>query len=126
MNKMKEVAELLGVELEEEFEIEEIDNKYKITENGLLSKGSSDWFISHINILHLLTGEVKIKKQWKPKQDEAYYSIELSNKSLCEYSNWDDYWHENLLLERGLIFKTREEAIACAKRMLEVAKEERK
>lgn len=35
-NKMEEVAKLLGLELEEEFEIEGYHEKFKLIENGLL------------------------------------------------------------------------------------------
>ena len=62
-NKMKEVAKLLGVELEEEFRIEGLSYKYKLSKEGLSFWGvsSQEWILSSI-IGKLLTGEKKIIK----------------------------------------------------------------
>lgn len=66
-NKMKEVAKLLGVELEEEFKIDGYRCKYKLTYDGLMywSYLDSKWLIS-ILFKELLTGKVQIVKL--PKQ----------------------------------------------------------
>lgn len=70
-NKMKEVAKLLGVELEEEFKIEGFRCKYKLTNDGLMywSYLDSKWLISGF-LNELLTGEVKIIKLPKPILDD--------------------------------------------------------
>ena len=70
-NKMNEVAKLLGVELEEEFRIEGLTKKYKLTENGLKywSDNLQQWCISGW-LRELLTGESKIIKLLKPILDE--------------------------------------------------------
>lgn len=70
-NKMKEVAKLLGVELEEEFKIEGFRCKYKLTNDGLMywSYLDSKWLISNF-FKELLTGELKIIKIPKPILDE--------------------------------------------------------
>lgn len=62
-NKMKEVAKLLGVKLEEEFKIEGYRCKYKLTYDGLMywSYLDSKWLIS-ILFKELLTGKVLIVK----------------------------------------------------------------
>lgn len=66
-NKMKEVAKLLGVELEEEFKIESYRCKYKLTNDGLMywSNNLQRWYTTSI-IGELLTGESQIIKQPKP------------------------------------------------------------
>lgn len=71
-NKMTEVAKLLGVELEEEFKIKGVPERYKFTEIGLkyLSTKEKGWFLTN-NILNLLlTGELSIIKLPKPILDE--------------------------------------------------------
>lgn len=70
-NKMKEVAKLLGVELEEEFKIEGYRCKYKLTYDGLMywSYLDSKWLISMF-FKELLTGDIEIIKLPKPILDE--------------------------------------------------------
>ena len=77
-NKMKEVAKLLGVELEEEFIIEGYRLKYKLSNNGLMfwSYTSQDWVLSSL-IGKLLTGDaeiVKLPKQILDKEEKEYLS----------------------------------------------------
>ena len=70
-NKMKEVAKLLGVELEEEFRINGLSYKYKLSNSGLMcwSDNLQRWYITSI-VGELLTGERKIIKLPKPILDE--------------------------------------------------------
>ena len=51
-NKMKEVATLLGVELEEEFKIDGLSYKYKLSNYGLMcwSNNLQRWYITSIII----------------------------------------------------------------------------
>ena len=71
-NKMKEVAKLLGVELEEEFKIKGFINKCKLSTYGLMcwSDTSQDWVLSSA-IGELLTGEKQIIKLPKPILDDV-------------------------------------------------------
>lgn len=71
-NKMKEVAKLLGVELEEEFKIKGFRCKYKLTNDGLMywSYLDNKWLISTF-LKELLTGELKIIKLPKPILDDV-------------------------------------------------------
>ena len=61
-NKMKEVAKLLGVELEEEFKIKGFTNKCKLSTYGLMcwSDTSQDWVLSSAigELLNGLTRDV--------------------------------------------------------------------
>ena len=70
-NKMKEVAKLLGVELEEEFKINGLSIKYKLTKDGLMCWHNShqDWFNSYI-LGDLLAGTTQIVKIPKPILDD--------------------------------------------------------
>ena len=71
-NKMKDVAELLGVELEEEFTIKDFPEKFKITENGMMFWSSTmhKWCSSSGISNALLTGKREIIKISKPILNE--------------------------------------------------------
>ena len=71
-NKMAEVAKLLGVELEEEFRIDGLSYKYKLSNYGLMcwSNNLQRWYITSI-IGELLTGEKQIIKLPKPILDDV-------------------------------------------------------
>ena len=66
-NKMKEVAKLLGIELEEKFMLKGFQHTYKLTEKGLMywSDTSQIWENSNA-IGNLLTGDIEIVKLSKP------------------------------------------------------------
>lgn len=71
MNYMKEVAQMLGVELGEEFYIKGNDNKFKITNRGMCySFRSTDmWAPVSWVLCDILNGKLEIVK--KPILDEA-------------------------------------------------------
>ena len=74
---MKEVAQMLGVELDEEFYIKGNDNKFKITNRGMCySFTSTDmWAPVSWVICDILNGKLEIVKKPKPILDEAEKSI---------------------------------------------------
>ena len=71
MNYMKQIAQMLGVELEEEFNLEGIEYKYKFTKDGLLYRCEEDnkWYRLYNDLITILTGKYEIVKQ--PVLDEA-------------------------------------------------------
>lgn len=71
-NIMKDVAKLLGLELEEEFMLKDFRHMYKLTEKGLMywSDISQIWENSNA-IWDLLTGKYKIVKLSKPVLNDA-------------------------------------------------------
>ena len=80
-NKMKEVAKLLGVELEEEFKIKGFTNKCKLSTYGLMcwSDTSQDWVLSNAisELLNGLDEIVKLHEQQKSildKEEKEYLS----------------------------------------------------
>ena len=75
-NIIQQVSELLGVELEEEFNIEELDGIFKFKEEGLLrSTDFKTWSDTNPKLLkRLIVGRSKIiKRDWRPKDGEEYY-----------------------------------------------------
>lgn len=131
-SKMAEVAKLLGVELEEDFEIIGCrDRTFRLTQHGLcqLAKDghyhSVDLDDSIMNTLdRLLSGILQIKKKpWKARDGETYYIPDIS------YVN-DPVTTTNLIsnadmicYDKGLMCKTKEQAIEIAEAMIKVARE---
>lgn len=69
-SKMKEVAQLLGVELGEEFKIKGFNGSFKLTNNGLYltTYGS----VEHTVLCNLLTGIREIEKSVLDKVEKEY------------------------------------------------------
>ena len=75
MNHMKDVAHLLGLELEEEFEIKgdayPYHYKYKLTEECLkLSANDIEWYAGSATIVNLLNGQAEVVKIPKSVLDD--------------------------------------------------------
>ena len=83
MNYYKQFAEMLGLELEQEFVLTDVDgnrknkNTYKITEDGVVYKlpTFTNWSINSLGTVgSLLNGDVKaVPKPWKPKKGDEYW-----------------------------------------------------
>lgn len=131
-NYMNEVAKLLGVEIGEPFKITDgtQDNYkyyYKFTENAGFetSYDDGDWGKASAEILRsILIGDVRIiKLPWKPREDERYYYPLPSDKDLWGGTTWSDNNYDNIRLSRGLVFKTIDEAVTVAEKMLAITQE---
>lgn len=115
MNYMKDVAKILGVELEEEFKIKGFEPIYKITNYGLVIKtDSNNWYeMSGDTFLQLIRGDYVIRKlPWQPKKGEKYYTPSIDfDRAICYC--WDGYPSDFALKEVGMVFKTEEECEAA-------------
>lgn len=132
MNYYKQFAEMLGLELGEEFNLicteEETDeNTYKITEDGMYYQGiqhDSWWCEPYKTLDSLLMGEVKVlPKPWKPKDCDSYwYYSDLFEKPI------ETYWHyvcrDICFWKAGNCFRTEEEAFTKGKEIVEQIKKE--
>ena len=132
MNYYKQFAEMLGLELEQEFVLTDDDGNrkdkytYKITEDGLLYKSATfNWAISSLGTIgKLLDGDVKaVPKPWKPKKGERYWNY---SEVWCEVTSfkWEGSYCDLLLWKVGNCFKTREEAEDKGKEIMEQIKKE--
>lgn len=119
MNYMSKIAEMLGVELGEEFKIwfhnsiDAEDETYFLKEDY----GLCDTTGNHIRndyLSALLTGRCKIVKlPWKPKNGEAYYYIDTDDK--VTYETFDpSVVYDIALYKLGKLYRTKEEAEAHA------------
>ena len=69
-------------------------------------------------------GDIRIVKlPWKPKMDEKYYIPSIFDWDFYKYNFWLNDEHDEKFYKRGLVFKTKEEAIEMSKKMLAMAKE---
>lgn len=115
MNYMKDVAKILGVELEEEFKIKGFEPIYKITNYGLVIKtDSNNWCeMSGDTFLQLIRGDYVIRKlPWQPKKGDEYYYTGEGFNNVCR-SLWENTVFGFAYKEAGLIFKTYEECEAA-------------
>ena len=119
---------MLGLELEQEFNLTNADGKkinyasYKITENGLCFKGTTNgaWNSeASIFLKNLLSGDYKaVPKPWKPSEGYKYwwYSIAWEQAIDNEFnSSIGDLLHWKV----GNCFKTKEEAETKGKEIME-------
>ena len=129
MNYYKKFAEMLGLELGQEFVLTDVDGNrkdkytYKITEDGLLYKSPTfNWSISSLGTIgKLLDGDVKaVPKKWKPKKGDIYsYYINSTYFDGINSRRWTDEDLDLLLWKSGNCFKTEEEAETKGKEIME-------
>ena len=104
-NYMADVARLLGVEMNKDFECEESNCTYRITEHGLTCNGC----YGADSLMMLLSGERIIKQgPWRPKYGEDYYCIgEYGQviKNRCE-----NCWMDTMYYKVGNCYKTEDQA----------------
>ena len=137
-NYIEGVAKLLDVEVGEVFQIDnDISLKNYIFKfaDGFLQlseKGEDDdtWVVANDSILiGLLYGNLSIRKLlWKPAFGEKYYTPSIDRKDfpfLYTAILWTDDRFDKKFYERGIVFKTKEEAADMAKKLLAFVKKER-
>lgn len=124
MNYMEQVAHMLGVELDEEFYLEDVtdggyyityDNDktvFRLSNSGILREDkhiANSWIDSTYHyLLGLLMGRYAIvKKPWKPKKDEKYYYVSPLKKIF--QTNFYEDCNDIMRYVLGNCFKTEEE-----------------
>ena len=119
-NLIPEIARMLGVEIGEEFKIKGYEEWFYKFDNdrGLMFKHNDDVKMPvapvsvYVAFLALLRGECEIiKLPWKPKKGDAYYTFEVFRGKWVVRSLW---WTgapcNYALLDKGWVFRTKEEA----------------
>ena len=130
MNYYKQFAEMLGLELEQEFVLTDDDGNrkdqftYKITEDGFLSKpqASVNWSVMSVctfTIVNLLSGNIKaVPKSWKPKKGDEYWRCS-SKCGKVSSTIWLDDVIDICGWKSGNCFRTEEEANTKGKEIME-------
>lgn len=132
MNYYKQVAEMLGVELEEEFKLKADcmekpwNNLYRISENGFEYKSiHENWENDdHYALSEILSGKKEIVKiPWKPKRNERYWRYQ-PNISEATWSIWCDDVVDLYRWKCGNCFRTEEEARTKGKEIMKQIQKE--
>lgn len=128
MNYYKQVAEMLGLELGQEFILTDSYGKrkdeytYQITKNGFLYKSqiNDDWYGERSETIErLLEGYDKaVPKPWKPKYGDAYWKW-ATNLEVTQFKRWNDASVDFAYWKLGNCFKTSEEAQSKGKEIME-------
>ncbi len=128
-----EVAGLLGVKPGESFKIADDRNSflkweryYRFTNNGVeMSKDEIHWEKCMSEVLEwLIKGEIGIKRPWKPAMHDEYYYPNPLDRDLWGCGIWVDNDNDNNRFSRRLVFKTKEEAVTAAEKMLAAINEQ--
>lgn len=132
MSKMAEVAKLLGVELNEVFEIEdyfygENDKSiytYRLTEDELQTfrvfacgNGVAEerWVRNDTMLRDLLRGDDRfniVKKPWRPKDCDTFWTYYGDDFQVGE-GIWEGCASDYARLKSGMVFRTEKEAVAA-------------
>lgn len=121
-NYMAEIAKMLGVELDEEFQVRDVskgklvpDYLGKITETKFLVKNGDDsWFQDGDYFLYFLNGELEaVKKPFEPKPDEPYWSYFCGTEWQTACTKWTNDPTDYCRKACGCVFRTRAEAVAA-------------
>ena len=132
-NHMAEVAQMLGVELEEVFKVTDDDsgkypNYYKFTEKkGIeVSEDNVKWEADTAGTLvlkWLLIGVARIiKLPWKPSRGDVYYIPSVTSIGKYIKIFWIGSKNDEDFYQQGLVLRTEKEAIELAEEMLDVAR----
>lgn len=115
-NLIPQIAQMLGVELGEEFKIKGYELTYMITDDkGLMATNDSPetgWTPANTLFVALLNGKDEIVKiPWKPKMYEEYWTFgKLGKQWIVGTLIWKELPSEILLLGKGWVYRTRAEA----------------
>lgn len=126
MNYFKQVAEMLGVELNEKFMLKDKDNEflpraYKFTDEGLFYEFCETWERS-CNFMNIIRGYLTVvKSHWKPKYEDKCYFYGKGRAmdtvwigTACDYARW----------KVGNCFRTEQEAETKGKEIMEQIEKE--
>lgn len=134
MNYYKQFAEILGLELGQEFRTVEPNSKqeskdvYRIEDDGVYSAvrpNAALWEREQSTIVdRLLSGVLEVvHKPWKPKDGDAYWKW-ATHIELAQFKRWDGASTDFACWKLGNCFKTSEEAQSKGKEIMEQIKKE--
>lgn len=135
-NLIPQIAKMLGVELDEEFNIKDkhgefvSDKTYKFSENAFLIYYCQDEgvyrTVSRTTLQSLLNGKYEIVKiPWMPKKSDEVYTFSFTaheyNSRFCPHKgvwyvikwNWAGFPWQIAALDKGWVFRTKQEAEAA-------------
>lgn len=132
MNYYKQVAEMLGVELGEEFKLKPSclekpwNCLYRFSKDGLENKYSDlSWVKCEKGAIdQILIGQTEvIKIPWKPKKGEAYWHYSKGWEQ-ATFRKWEGTLDDLCTWKCGSCFRTEEEANTKGKEIMEAIQKE--
>lgn len=126
MYLLEKICKELGVEVDEHWKgsdgrtyvIDEVGQLHYYSENS-----KTGGYINANEIIpKLIIGELKPK--WKPKMGEYFWIVDFTEKENVYKYIWHNNKIEEKLFDNGLVFKTKEEAIKVANKILNILREE--
>lgn len=115
MNLIPKIAEMLGVEIGEEFRIKDesgIDEDFhRFTDCGLVyyDQAMCEWQES-ARIIALIDGRAEVvKKPFEPKKGEKYFVVSVVDKTVWPYT-WEETTTDYCCKACGNCFRTKAEA----------------
>lgn len=132
MNYYNQIAEMLGVELNEEFKLKPSclekpwNSLYRFSTDGLENKYSDGAWVKCEKgaIDQILIGQTEvIKIPWKPKKGEAYWHYSKGWEQ-ATFRNWEGTLDDLCTWKCGSCFRTEEEANAKGKEIMEQIQKE--
>lgn len=117
-NLFPQIAEMLNVDIGEEFKLQEIDNKiYKIELNGFWQRtenqkcwDSMEGSFFELNAI-LMGKRTVVKLPWNPKNGEDYYTFSISaGKLIVCRQRWTNHPIDLALRDKGWIYHSKKRA----------------
>ena len=121
VNYMKQVAEMLGVALGEEFKVAAKEGEYgclyRISEGGIYRKSGFGWVPEDLLLVNILCGHKEIKKlPWRPKDCDTFWTYYGDDFQVGE-GIWEGCASDYARLKSGMVFFTEKEALAARSRV---------
>lgn len=119
------ICDKIGVELGDSWSGDN-GKRYMINEYGQVrvwNNEYAEWIESYYNLGHIITGELNPK--WITKVDEVYYIPNInSRREYLRYDTrvWENDEHDEFYYNNNLVFRTKDEAIECANKMINAIK----
>lgn len=135
MSLLEKLCKEIGVEVGEEWlgndgktyiiEKESIIEYYEpVNYNNSDSEDYASWVLSGYEVYaDILQG--RLKPTTKPKKEEIYYIPDITTPKLYHAMMWMDVEEDIEFYEKGLVFKTKEEAANMAREAMQFIREER-
>ena len=118
-NLIPKIAQMLGVELNEEFKIKGREGViYKFIVDGLIvsdDDAEKVYTTANMPLIGLVRGDIEIVKlPWKPKKGDVYSTFgRLGDKWVVRSLWWGGFPEEYALLDKGWVYRSEKEAQAA-------------
>ena len=119
MNLIPKLAEMLGVEIGEEFKMKAVGDcdtslahfLYRFTETEFQFKNNGYWVKTHVPT-SLFMGLIEVEKlPFEPKDGEMYYTVAWDREKIwCPDATWREYGEHYCRKYCGNVFRTKYEA----------------